>query len=188
MIRDNLPDALVPVPRPLPNGVAADAHMLWQIAGLGRRWPTWIGPQLGLDVFPATPVSRRVIALGYGFRVKHQFGRHPRVRPFLSYGLGAAQTWVKTIPAREVGHQTQVRLGVAVPVAATTSLTLALVYTHRGLATFRWDDAGTTSYSFHTIGLSAGVAFDAPPRRSRPRSGERTRAGARPRPASATQP
>lgn len=172
---DNLPDALIADPRPHPNGVATFAHVLWQIAGLSRRWPTWLGPQLSLDVFPASPVSRRVIALGYGFQIKHHFGRHPRVRPFLSYGIGAVQTWVKTIPGREVGHQTRVELGVAFPVSQATSLTVSSLYRHQGLATFFWDDAGTLSYSFHTFGALVGIIFDARARRSRGRNEGRKR-------------
>jgi len=169
LAHDTLPDALVSDPRPRPHGVALDTHVLWQIAGLSRRWPTWIGPQLGLDVFPATPVTRRVIALGYGFRIKHQLGRHPWFHPYLSYGVGAVLPWVKTIPGRGIGHQTRISLGTAVPIGGLTSLTLALVYKHQGLATFRWDDAGTLSYSFHTVGVLLGIAFDAKPRRTRPR-------------------
>jgi len=172
---DNLPDALIADPRPHPNGVATFAHVLWQIAGLSRRWPTWLGPQLSLDVFPASPVSRRVIALGYGFQIKHHFGRHPRVRPFLSYGIGAVQTWVKTIPGREVGHQTRVEIGVAFPVSQATSLTVSSLYRHQGLATFFWDDAGTLSYSFHTFGALVGIIFDARARRSRGRNAGRRR-------------
>ncbi len=166
---DNLPDILVPDPRPHPHGVATGSHVMWQIAGLSRRWPTWIGPRIGLDVFPATPVSRRVIAASYGFQFKHQFGRHPRVRPFLSYGAGAVQSWVKTIPGREIGHQLQTSFGAAFPVAEQTSLTFAFAYKFHGLATFRWDDAGTLAYNFHTVGLLAGITLDAPPRRTRPR-------------------
>ncbi len=148
---------------------------MWQIAGLSRRWPTWIGPLIGLDVFPATPVSRRVIAASYGFQLKHQFGRRPRVRPFLSYGVGAVQGWVKTIPGREIGHQLRASFGSAFPIAKRSSLTFAFVYKYQGQATFRWDDAGTLAYNFHTVGLLAGITFDAPARRVRPRHRSRSR-------------
>jgi hypothetical protein len=148
---------------------------MWQIAGLSRRWPTWIGPLIGLDVFPATPVSRRVIAASYGFQLKHQFGRRPRVRPFLSYGVGAVQSWVKTIPGREIGHQLRASFGSAFPIAKRSSLTFAFVYKYQGQATFRWDDAGTLAYNFHTVGLLAGITFDAPARRVRPRHRSRSR-------------
>ncbi|HFE45781.1 MAG TPA: hypothetical protein ENJ18_09885, partial [Nannocystis exedens] len=172
---DNLPDALITDPRPHPNGVATFTHVLWQIAGLSRRWPTWLGPQLSLDVFPASPVSRRVIALGYGVLIKHQFGRHPRIRPYLSYGIGAVQTWVKTIPSREIGQQTRVELGVAFPVSQTTSITVSGIYRHQGLATFFFDGAGTLSYNFHTFGALLGIIFDARARRSRGRKRSRRR-------------
>ena len=177
---DNLPDALIPDPRPHPHGVSSGAHVLWQIAGLSHRWPTWIGPLIGLDVFPASPVSRRVIAASYGFQFKHQFGRQPRVRPFLSYGVGAVQTWVKTIPGREIGHQLRASFGSAFPVAKRSALTLAFVYKYQGLATFRWDDAGTLAYNFHTIGLVAGITLDAPARRSRARNRGKSRQRERP--------
>lgn len=172
---DNLPDALIPDPRPHPHGVSSGAHVLWQIAGLSRRWPTWIGPLIGLDVFPSTPVSRRVIAASYGFQLRHQFGRLPRVRPFLSYGVGAVQSWVKTIPGREIGHQIRASFGSAFPIAKRSSLTFAFVYKYQGQATFRWDEAGTLAYNFHTVGLLAGVTFDAPARRARPRHRSRSR-------------
>ncbi|MCA9660051.1 MAG: hypothetical protein KC486_17030 [Myxococcales bacterium] len=163
---DGLPDALVE-PRSLPHGVAAAAHALWQIAGLHRRWPVWIGPELSLDTFPATAVSRRVIALGGGLLIKHQLGRHRRWRPYLAYGLGAAGAWVQTLDGGESGLRSRVGLGAAVVLGDTTSLTLEFVYKHQALKTLRWDDAGTLDYSFHTLSLLLGVVFDTAPRRSR---------------------
>ncbi|MEZ4384139.1 MAG: hypothetical protein R3A79_22590 [Nannocystaceae bacterium] len=166
LAKDGLPDALVDPPS-LPHGVAAAAHALWQIAGLHRRWPVWLGPELSLDTFPATAVSRRVIALGTGLLLKHQFGRHPRWRPYLAYGLGATWAWVQTLDGSENGLRTRVGLGAAVSLGDATSLTLEFVYKHQALRTLRWDDAGTLNYSFHTLALLLGVAFDTPPRRSR---------------------
>jgi hypothetical protein len=163
---DGLPDALVE-PRSLPHGLAAGAHALWQIAGLHRRWPVWIGPELSLDTFPATAVSRRVIALGGGLLIKHQLGRHRRWRPYLAYGLGAAGAWVKTLEGSESGLRSRVGLGTAVVLGDTTSLTLEFVYKHQALKTLRWDEASTLDYSFHTLTLLLGVVFDTAPRRSR---------------------
>jgi len=177
---DNLPDALISEPRPHPHSVSSGARVLWQIAGLSRRWPTWIGPLIGLDVFPASPVSRRVIAASYGFQFKHQLGRQPRVRPFFSYGVGAVQSWVKTIPGREIGHQLRASFGSAFPVAKRSALTLAFVYKYQGLATFRWDDAGTLAYNFHTVGLVAGITLDAPARRTHTRNRGKSRQRQRP--------
>ncbi|MCA9635428.1 MAG: hypothetical protein KC420_05275 [Myxococcales bacterium] len=176
---DDLPDALVAEPRPHPHGVALFTGYLWQVGGLGRRWPSWIGFHLGLDAFPATALSRRDLVLSYGLLVKHGLGRHHRVRPFLSYGLGAAQAWVKTIDGRGVSHQTRLSAGVDVRVGPErkTAISFEVAYKIQILPTFRWGGADILKYNFHILTVGVGATFDLAARgpRRRRAKGERRR-------------
>lgn len=175
---DRLPDARSTT-SPRPHGIALASRYLWQVGGLGRRWPSWIGFHVGLDVFPATSASRPIVGLGYGLYVKHGLGRHPRARPFVAYGLGAVQAFVSEVDGRGIGHQTHLAAGVDVPLGGPVSLSLELAYKFQSLPTFRFAPGDVARWDFHVLTLLAGTTFDFAPRIKPPPASPRGRAASR---------
>ena len=171
---DHLPDPKTS-DAPHPNGIGSFFTYTWQVGGLGWRRPSWLGFHLGLDYFPTSARSLSSTALSYGLYVKHGLGRHPRARPFFTYGLGAVQAWVRSVDGRGIGHQTRLSAGVDLPVSPRVAISLELAYKYQSLPIFQVAGAAAERYDFHTLLLLDGSTFDfpgkvkPPPRRRRHR-------------------
>ncbi len=141
----------------------------WQVAGLTGGSPTTIGIETDFMVQGARG-ARMSYALVYGLFVRHSFwgsqriadganGSHQRFRPFFSYGLGAAQIWVRQVDGRGIGHATRLGLGLDVWLAERRYLTLTATYQMIMMPDFALADAPPKNTSFHAGVVSIGLWF-----------------------------
>jgi hypothetical protein len=141
----------------------------WQVAGLTGGAPTTIGFETDVMV-QGTRATRMSYGLIYGVFVRHSFwgsqpiadgaGKsHQGLRPFFSYGLGAAQVWVRQVDGRGIGHATRLGLGLDVWLREHCFLTLTATYQAIMMPNFALADARPTNTSFHAGIASLGLWF-----------------------------
>lgn len=141
-----------------PYGVTLGGRFGWQVGGLaGLRAPSFIGFETDV-LFQSASDARQSYAFLYGLFVKHALSRKLRMRPYFTYGLGAAQVWVKDVDGRGIGHATRLGFGVDVPLSDLRQLAIALAY--QGVLMPRFADGdGAKSTSFHSLVLTLGLWF-----------------------------
>lgn len=141
----------------------------WQVAGLTGGSPTTIGLETDVMVQGARG-ARMSYGLVYGLFVRHSFwgtqavahganGSHQRVRPFFSYGLGAAQVWVREVEGRGIGHATRLGLGLDIWLRERRYLTLTATYQAIMMPNFALADRPAKNTSFHAGIASLGLWF-----------------------------
>jgi hypothetical protein len=143
-----------------PHGLSASGDFLWQVGGIGGGWPSFIGFLTGFEYFPGSDVRRDAYALGYGILVRHGLFPGNTLRPFVAYGLGATQAWVKGVESRGIGHLTRLSLGTDVVLSPRFSLSFELLYKIVNIPTFA--AAGSSpppSYDFHTLSALVGARY-----------------------------
>jgi hypothetical protein len=141
-----------------PGGVQLAARFGWQVRGLHGGAPATVGFESDFLFQPAGR-ARDSYALIYGVFAKHSFSSQLRVRPFFSYGLGAAQVWVTEVGGRGIGHATRLAFGVDVRVRERWQISVALTYQGILMPRFALDDGHARDTSFHGCVLSSGVWF-----------------------------
>jgi hypothetical protein len=141
-----------------PGGVQLAARFGWQVRGLRGGAPATVGFETDL-LFQPAPRARDSYALIYGVFAKHSFSSRLRVRPFFSYGLGAAQVWVTSVGGRGIGHASRLGFGVDVRLRERWHVSLAITYQGILMPRFALDDGRARDTSFHGCLLSSGVWF-----------------------------
>jgi hypothetical protein len=152
----------LPTRRAQPWGAQLGARFGWQVSGLDGGAPGVVGVEMDVLIRPAgeAQAARDSYAILYGFFMKHSFFNQLALRPFLSYGLGAAQIWVREVDGRGIGHAT--RLGVGVERRLAEQLRLSIALTYQGVLMPRFllgGEAGATAKntSVHAGLLTLGI-------------------------------
>jgi hypothetical protein len=144
-----------------PHGLNIFSDFLWQVGGIGGGWPSWLGFMAGFVYFPGSDLRRDAYALEYGILVRHGLFPGHTLRPFVAYGLGATQAWVKGVESRGVGHLTRLSLGSDIVLSPHVSLSVELLYKIVNIPTFGTTPGSTPpAYDFHTLGVLAGAHYE----------------------------
>lgn len=141
-----------------PWGGVIGGRMGWQVGGLSGGPAASIGFEMDL-MYQSAPQARASYGMIYGLFVKHAIGRELRVRPYLSYGLGAAQMWIDDTSGRGIGHATRIAAGVDARLAERKHLTFAFTYQLIMMPRFALPGAHAIDTSFHSIVLSTGFWY-----------------------------
>ncbi len=141
-------------------GVLIGARFGWQVRGLAGGAPATVGFETDFLFQPARE-TRDSYGLIYGVFAKHSFSSRLRVRPYFSYGLGAAQVWVTQVGGRGIGHATRIAFGVDTRLDERLHLSLAATYQGIMMPNFALADVPARDTSFHSCVLSIGVWFGA---------------------------
>ena len=142
-----------------PSGVNVDARFGWQIGGIDAGWPSWIGFMAGFFYYVGDSAISDSLGLDYGLFLKHGLFPGRRVRLFISYGLGAAQVWVKGIPGHGIGHVTRLSAGFDTRLTPHVHLTVEFAYKFVMLPFFATGQSDAPDYSFQSLNLLAGLWF-----------------------------
>ena len=142
-----------------PSGVNVDARFGWQIGGIDAGWPSWIGFMAGFFYYAGDSAVSDSLGLDYGLFLKHGLFPGRRVRLFISYGLGAAQVWVKGLPGHGIGHVTRLSAGFDTRLTPHVHLTVEFAYKFIMLPYFAVGDNAAPDYSFQALNLLAGLWF-----------------------------
>jgi hypothetical protein len=145
-------------PQPHPAGALIGTRVGWQVRGLAGGAPATVGFETDFLLQPARR-ARNSYALIYGLFVKHSFSSRLRVRPYFSYGLGAAQVWVTQVGGRGIGHATRIAFGVDTRLREGLHLSVALTYQGIMMPSFALADRPARDTSFHACVISTGVWF-----------------------------
>lgn len=159
---NSLPLSPAGYPALTPMGVSIDARFGWQVSGLQRGWPVWVGFMSSFFYYSAGNNLNDALGLDYGIFVKHALFPGPRVRLFLAYGLGAAQVWVRNVGGRGIGHVTRLSAGIDVHLRRSVHLSLEFAYKFVNLPSFAVDqpaESDPPDYGFQSLNLLAGVWF-----------------------------
>lgn len=165
---NSLPLSPAGYPALTPMGVSIDARFGWQVSGLQRGWPVWVGFMSSFFYYSAGNNLNDALGLDYGIFVKHALFPGPRVRLFLAYGLGAAQVWVRNVGGRGIGHVTRLSAGIDVHLRRSVHLSLEFAYKFVNLPSFavsagadpaRPAESDPPDYGFQSLNLLAGVWF-----------------------------
>ena len=95
----------------------------------------------------------------------HLFAKHTifpgrRFRPFLAYGLGAIQVWVRELGGRGIGHVTRLSLGLDTKLSERVALEFDLSYQFNILPSFAIEGAEPRSFDFHSLSLTTGIWYE----------------------------
>ncbi len=142
-----------------PSGVNLDARFGWQIGGLNGGWPSWVGFMAGFFYYVGDQGISDSLGIDYGIFVKHGLFPGRRVRLFISYGLGAAQVWVKGIGGHGIGHDTRLSAGFDIRLSPHVHLSVECAYKFIMLPYFAVGDNAAPDYSFQALNLLAGLWF-----------------------------
>lgn len=140
-------------------GLRVDGKFGWQVGGFTSRYASYVGFMAGFYYNFGGMVADS-LGIDYGVFAKHMISPGPRVRGFLSYGLGATQVWVRQLGGRGIGHVTRLSGGVDIKMTERIQFELELAYQFNILATFAGPQAEPSrSYDFHALNLTAGLWF-----------------------------
>lgn len=142
-----------------PSGVDVDARFGWQIGGIEAGWPSWIGFMAGFFYYVGDSAVSDSLGLDYGIFLKHGLFPGRRVRLFISYGLGAAQVWVKGLDGHGIGHVTRLSAGFDTRLSTHVHLTVEFAYKFIMLPYFATSGSAPPDYSFQSVNLLAGLWF-----------------------------
>ncbi len=146
-------------PRSLhPWGATLGLRSGWQVGGLQGGAPATLGFEMDV-LYQSEPAARTSYAMIYGVFIKHALSARLRVRPFVSYGLGAAQVWVQEVSGRGIGHATRIAFGLDARVGERRHLTLALTYQGIIMPRFALAETRAIDTSFQSIVLSTGFWY-----------------------------
>jgi len=144
-----------------PFGIGGGLRMGWRVGGYRGGPPAWVGFDMQLVAQP-TYQGRNSLVLGYGIFAKHGFLPNARVRPFVEYGLGAAQVWVRGIDGREIGHRTRLGFGIDIPMHGASSLSIRLAYVLIVMPTLGSSGSSGRKDGVDQIALDVAFAFESP--------------------------
>lgn len=140
------------------HGLRIDWKAGWQVGGFVSGWHSYVGFFAGFFYqFGGTLADS--LGLNYGIFAKHTVFPGKRVRPFLAYGLGATQVWVRELAGRGIGHVTRLSLGIDTKVSERVAIELELAYQFNILANFAIPPAEPRSHDFHTLSVTTGIWY-----------------------------
>lgn len=95
-------------------GYGALFDYAWQLSGFkGKKAKSFITVPMGYTVLlPDDGASKQINMLNYGWTVRHELSRHPKVVPFVGYGLLLNNMRIEGTEGSLFGHQTQFDLGI----------------------------------------------------------------------------
>ncbi len=140
------------------HGLRIDWKAGWQVGGFVSGWHSYVGFFAGFFYqFGGTLADS--LGLNYGIFAKHTVFPGKRIRPFVAYGLGAAQVWVRELAGRGIGHVTRLSLGLDTKVSERLAIEFELAYQFNILANFAIPPAEPRSHDFHTLSLTTGIWY-----------------------------
>lgn len=141
-----------------PMGLAVEARYGWQVGGLDGSRPSWVGFQTSFFAH-TRGAPRTSLGFDYGIFARHALLARASVRPFLAYGLGASQVFVRGVSGRGISHLTALSAGVDVATGGAVHVTIELAYRFVILPSFATEIEPAHRYDFHALRLVAGVVF-----------------------------
>jgi hypothetical protein len=86
----------------------------WQLSGFdGKKAKSFITVPMGYTILlPDDANSKQINMLNYGWTVRHELSRHPKIVPFVGYGLLLNNMRINETEGSLFGHQTQFDLGI----------------------------------------------------------------------------
>lgn len=160
-----VPLSQLPVSRTEPGSVRSQQHGLrldwkagWQVGGFQSGWGSYVGFFAGFFYHFGGELADS-LGINYGIFAKHTLFPSLRVRPFLAYGLGATQVWVRELEGRGIGHVTRLSAGLDTKVSERLAIEFELAYQFNILASFAVPPTPPGSYDFHTLSLTAGIWY-----------------------------
>lgn len=139
-------------------GLAIEGRYGWQVGGLDGGRPSWVGLGLSFSAF-TRGAPRSSFDIDYGVFVRHVLIDGARVRGFFGYGLGASQTFVRSVDGRGIGHLTALSLGADIRLHGELHATVELSYRFVILPSFETELERAHRYDFHALRLVAGLFF-----------------------------
>jgi hypothetical protein len=139
-------------------GLRLDWKAGWQVGGFQSGWGSYVGFFAGFFYHFGGELADS-LGINYGIFAKHTLFPSLRVRPFLAYGLGATQVWVRELEGRGIGHVTRLSAGLDTKVSERLAIEFELAYQFNILASFAVPPTPPGSYDFHTLSLTAGIWY-----------------------------
>jgi hypothetical protein len=140
------------------HGLRLDWKAGWQVGGFQSGWGSYVGFFAGFFYHFGGELADS-LGINYGIFAKHTLFPSLRVRPFLAYGLGATQVWVRELEGRGIGHVTRLSAGLDTKVSERLAIEVELAYQFNILASFATPPTPPGSYDFHTLSLTAGIWY-----------------------------
>lgn len=140
------------------HGLRLDWKAGWQVGGFQSGWGSYVGFFAGFFYHFGGELADS-LGINYGIFAKHTLFPSLRVRPFLAYGLGATQVWVRELEGRGIGHVTRLSAGLDTKVSERLAIELELAYQFNILASFAVPPNPPGSFDFHTLSLTAGIWY-----------------------------
>ena len=140
------------------HGLRIDWKAGWQVGGFQSGWGSYVGFFAGFFYNFGQEVADN-LGLNYGIFAKHNIFPGRRWRPYLAYGLGAIQVWVREREGRGIGHVTRLSVGLDAKVSERVALEFDASYQFNILPSFAVDGVAARSYDFHSISFTTGIWY-----------------------------
>ena len=140
------------------HGLRIDWKAGWQVGGFLSGWHSYVGFFAGFFYNFGSGFADN-LGLNYGIFAKHTIFPGRRFRPFLAYGLGAIQVWVRELGGRGIGHVTRLSIGLDTKLSERVALEFDLSYQFNILPSFAIEGAEPRSFDFHSLSLTTGIWY-----------------------------
>lgn len=140
------------------HGLRIDWKAGWQVGGFLSGWGSYVGFFAGFFYNFGQEVADN-LGLNYGIFAKHTIFPGRRWRPYLAYGLGAIQVWIREREGRGIGHVTRLSIGMDAKVSERVAIEFDASYQFNIMPSFAVDGAAPRSYDFHSISFTTGIWY-----------------------------